>query len=100
MPVKCPSCNLLFRTSNELDWHAREEHLRSSLPARTPPTDHVTAPADRTEPVAVAGTRTDRDDPPPPDPSEPTAASTASGGPLAWLRSRLRTWQAARNPPR
>ena len=37
MPVKCPSCNLMFGTRNELDWHVREEHTRSRLPARTPP---------------------------------------------------------------
>ena len=35
MPVKCPSCNLMFGTRNELDWHVREEHTRSRLPART-----------------------------------------------------------------
>jgi hypothetical protein len=51
MPVKCPSCNLLFGTRNELDWHVREEHLRSPLPARTSPADDVSAPADRTAPT-------------------------------------------------
>jgi hypothetical protein len=48
MAVKCPSCNLMFGTRNELDWHVRQEHMRSRLPARTPPADGGTAPADRT----------------------------------------------------
>jgi hypothetical protein len=33
MPVKCVTCGLMFRTSNDLDWHVREEHLQR----RTPP---------------------------------------------------------------
>ncbi len=28
MPEKCVTCGLMFRTSNELDWHIREEHLQ------------------------------------------------------------------------
>jgi len=32
MPVKCVTCGLLFRTSNDLDWHVREEHLKNKLP--------------------------------------------------------------------
>ena len=32
MPVKCVSCGLLFRTSNDLDWHVREEHLQREMP--------------------------------------------------------------------
>src|SRR5215211_571932 len=28
MPVKCVTGGLLFRTSNDLDWHIREEHLQ------------------------------------------------------------------------
>ena len=47
MPVQCPSCKLLFSTSNELDWHTREEHMRPSLPVRTPPPDDVTTPVGR-----------------------------------------------------
>jgi hypothetical protein len=43
MPVKCVSCGLLFRTSNDLDWHVREEHLKNKLPpAKDAP---VAAPA-------------------------------------------------------
>ena len=57
MAVKCPSCNLMFRTRNELDWHVREEHTRSRLPARTPPADDGTVPADRATPVTVEAAR-------------------------------------------
>jgi hypothetical protein len=43
MPVKCVTCGLLFRTSNDLDWHIREEHLqRATPPAKGAP---VAAPA-------------------------------------------------------
>jgi hypothetical protein len=43
MPVKCVTCGLLFRTSNDLDWHVREEHLkRETPPAKGAP---VAAPA-------------------------------------------------------
>jgi hypothetical protein len=96
MPVKCPSCNLMFGTRNELDWHVREEHMRSRLPARTPPAADVTPPADPTAPVtAPAGP----DDPPlPPDPSEPDTAGTAPGGPLGWLRRLLRPSRSSRQP--
>jgi hypothetical protein len=88
MPVKCPSCNLMFGTRNELDWHVREEHTRSRLPARTPPADDVTTPADPAAPVTA---RAGPDGPPlPPDPSEPDPAGTAPGGPLGWLRRLLR----------
>jgi hypothetical protein len=45
MPVKCVSCGLLFRTSNDLDWHIREEHLqRETPPAKGAP---VAAPGAR-----------------------------------------------------
>ena len=61
MPVKCVTCGLLFRTSNDLDWHIREEHLqRETPPAKGAP---VAAPA----PV-VGGT--DQADGPPPPPAE------------------------------
>jgi hypothetical protein len=32
MSEKCVTCGLLFRTSNELDWHIREEHMRGASP--------------------------------------------------------------------
>jgi hypothetical protein len=101
MPVQCPSCKLLFGTSNELDWHVREEHTRPSLPVRTPPPDDITTPVGRTEPVTVGTARAGRDSPPPaPDPSEPSAASSAPSGPLAWLRRWLRPSPSSRQPPR
>ena len=101
MPVQCPSCKLLFGTSNELDWHVGEEHTRPSLPAMTPPADDVTTPVGRTEPVTVGTARAGRDSPPPaPDPSEPSAASSAPSGPLAWLRRWLRPSPSSRQPPR
>ena len=57
MPVKCVTGGLLFRTSSDLDWHIREEHLqRETPPAKDAP---VAAPA----PV-VGGT--DQADGPPP----------------------------------
>jgi hypothetical protein len=100
MPTQCPSCKLLFGTRNELDWHIREEHMESSLPARTRPAD-VTTAAGRLAPVTIGTPRAARDDPPlPPDPSEPNAARTAPGGPLAWLRRLLRPSRAASKPPR
>jgi hypothetical protein len=85
MPVQCPSCKLLFSTSNELDWHTREEHMRPSLPVRTPPADDVT-------------TRAGPDRPPPAP--EPNATGRAPSGPLAWLRRWLRPSPSSRQPPR
>jgi hypothetical protein len=32
MSVKCVTCGLLFRTTNELDWHIREEHTQRAAP--------------------------------------------------------------------
>ena len=58
MPVKCVTCGLLFRTSNDLDWHIREEHLqRETPPAKGAP---VAAPA------PVVGGTDQADGPPPP----------------------------------
>lgn len=97
MPVKCPSCNLMFGTRNELDWHVREEHMRSRLPARTPSADDTT-PADRTAPDTVGAALAGPEGPPlPPDPSEP-AAGTTSGGRLGWLRRLLRPSRTSRPP--
>lgn len=99
MPVKCPSCNLMFGTRNELDWHVREEHMRSPLAAGTPPADDVTAPADRTPPVTVGAARAGPQDPPPsPDPPEPETAATAPTGPLARVRRLLRPSRTSRQP--
>jgi hypothetical protein len=53
MPVNCPSCNLLFRSSNELDWHVREEHTRPRLAARTPPAEDAATPASRHGPAVT-----------------------------------------------
>jgi hypothetical protein len=99
MPVQCPSCKLLFGTSNELDWHAREEHMQPSLPVRTPHADDITTPVGRTEPVTVGPARAGPDSPPAPDPSKPSEASSAPSRPLAWFRRWLRPSQAAGNRP-
>jgi hypothetical protein len=99
MPVKCPSCNLLFGTRNELDWHVREEHMRSRLPAKTPPADDVTTPADHNAPVTDRDARARPEDPPlPSDPSEPHTAGSAPGGRLAWLGRLLRPSKSSRQP--
>jgi hypothetical protein len=50
MPVKCVTCGLLFRTSNDLDWHIRESTCKAR---RRRPSAPVAAPA----PVVVARTR-------------------------------------------
>jgi hypothetical protein len=98
MPVKCPSCNLMFGTRNELDWHVREEHTRSRLPARTPPADDTT-PADLTAPVTVGAAHAGPDSPPPsPDQPQPDTTAIAPKGPLAWLRRRLRPSGTSRQP--
>jgi hypothetical protein len=98
MPVKCPSCNLIFGTRNELDWHVREEHTRSSLPARTPPADDTT-PADLTEPVTVGVAHAGPDGPPlSPDQPQPDTAARAPEGPLAWVRRLLRRFGVSRQP--
>jgi hypothetical protein len=90
MPVKCPSCNLLFGTRNELDWHVREEHLQSRLPARTPPAEDGTTPTHRAAPV-TGDARAGPDGPPlPPEPAELDTADPAPSGRLAWLRRLLR----------
>lgn len=99
MPVNCPSCNLLFRSSNELDWHVREEHTRPRLAARTPPAEDAATPASRHGPaVTTDAARAGRDGPPTSHgPSEPGAARMAAG-PLAWLRNRLGRSRRPRPP--
>lgn len=84
MAEKCVNCGLVFKTSNELDWHIREEHMKRAAPPRV---DHERQPvaAGEREPVA-AGER------------EPGAAggreSAASGdepsGRPRWLRAARR----------
>jgi len=32
MAEKCVNCGLVFKTSNELDWHIREEHMKRAAP--------------------------------------------------------------------
>ena len=85
MPVKCPSCNLLFGTRNELDWHVREEHTRSRLSARTPPADEAT-PAGRTAPARASPD----DQPLSSDPSDPNPAGMAPGSQRGRVRRLLR----------
>ena len=34
MSEKCVTCGLVFRTSNELDWHIRQEHMQRTAPPR------------------------------------------------------------------
>jgi hypothetical protein len=98
MPVKCPSCNLMFGTRNELDWHVREEHTRSRLPTRTPPADDTT-PADLTAPATVGAAHAGPDSPPPsPNQPQPDTTAIAPKGPLAWLRRRLRPSGTSRQP--
>jgi hypothetical protein len=42
MAEKCVNCGLVFRTSNELDWHIREEHMKRA--ARPPRVDREREP--------------------------------------------------------
>ena len=56
MALKCVTCGLLFRSRNELDWHVRDEHLRSRLsPAEAEPT-----PAREEEPTPAGAAPADR----------------------------------------
>jgi hypothetical protein len=79
MPVKCVTCGLLFRTSNDLDWHIREEHLqRATPPAKGAP---VAAPA----PVVGGADQADR---PPPHADGGYEPNATAGEPPArpWWR--------------
>jgi hypothetical protein len=76
MSEKCVTCGLLFRTSNELDWHIREEHMRGA----TPPG----ATGER-EP-AVAGER----EPDAAGEREPDAAGSEPPGRPRWLSAARR----------
>ncbi len=95
MPVKCPSCNLLFGTRNELDWHVREEHTRSRLPARSQPADDA-APADPTAPVNVAARAGPDGQPLPPTPSAPDPAEMEPGRQRGSVRRLFRRSRPAR----
>jgi hypothetical protein len=92
MPVKCPSCNLMFGTRNELDWHVREEHTRSRLPAKTPPADDTT-PAGRTAPARAGPDG----QPLSSDPSDPNPAGMVSGSQRGKVR---RLFRRSRTSPR
>jgi hypothetical protein len=75
MPLKCVTGGLLFRTSNDLDWHIREEHLqRETPPAKGAP---VAAPA------PVVGGTDQADRPPPPADGGPSQARPRWSLPLA-----------------
>jgi hypothetical protein len=53
MSEKCVTCGLVFRTSNELDWHVREEHMKRAM--RPPHANGEGEPAtDEREPGATA----------------------------------------------
>ena len=52
MAEKCASCGLVFRTSNELDWHIREEHMKRAAPPRVDRARKPGAGGER-EPVAA-----------------------------------------------
>jgi hypothetical protein len=96
MPVKCPGCNLLFGTRNELDWHVREEHTRSRLPDTTPTGDEATS-AGRTTPVTVAAHADPDGEAGSPDPSEPSPAETETGSQRGRAR---RLFRRSRTSPR
>jgi hypothetical protein len=79
MPVKCVSCGLMFRTSNDLDWHVREEHLeRETPPAKGTPA----APR-----APVVGGANQADEPPPPTDGGHQPGATAVEPPAGpWWR--------------
>jgi hypothetical protein len=56
MALKCVTCGLLFRSRNELDWHVRDEHLRSRLP----PAEEEPTPAREEEPTPAGGAPAER----------------------------------------
>ena len=79
MPVKCVSCGLLFRTSNDLDWHVREEHLERETP---PAKDTPAAPR-----APVVGGANQADEPPPPTDGGHQPGATAVEPPAGpWWR--------------
>jgi hypothetical protein len=100
MPEKCVTCGLLFRTSNELDWHIREEHMQRTAPPpradreREPGADREREPgADRErEPGA------DREREPGADRErEPGATAVEPPGRPRWLIAARRLF--GRRPP-
>jgi hypothetical protein len=56
MTLKCVTCGLLFRSRNELDWHVRDEHLRSRLP----PAEEEPTPAQDEEPTPAGAAPAER----------------------------------------
>jgi hypothetical protein len=91
MPVKCVTCGLMFRTSNDLDWHVREEHLqRETPPAKGAP---VAAP------VPVVGGTDQADGLPMRAQGGREPDSTAAAEPPArpWWR-RLLGWRSPKPP--
>jgi hypothetical protein len=81
MPAKCVTCGLMFRTSNELDWHVREEHLQRE----TPPVK--SAPAVTPTP-GVGGADQAKGPPPRADGGhQPGATAVESPGGPRWLRA-------------
>jgi hypothetical protein len=106
MPVKCVTRGLLFRTSNDLDWHIREEHLqRATPPAKGAP---VAAPAPvwsvaRTRPTGRRHTRTAGTSQTRPQGSLPLArggAGCSADGHRNPRRSRVAEGPSARSVPR
>jgi hypothetical protein len=92
MPAKCVTCGLLFRTSNDLDWHIREEHLqRATPPAKGAP---VAAPA----PVVGGADQADR--PPPHADGGYEPAGCSADGHRNPRRSRVAEGPSARSVPR
>jgi hypothetical protein len=104
MPVKCVTCDLLFRTGNDLDWHIREEHLKK----KTPPAKRAPVAA----PAPVVGGTDQADGPPPradggrepaPTAVEPPArrggAGCSAGGHRNPHRGRVAEGPSARSVP-
>jgi hypothetical protein len=53
MAEKCVNCGLVFRTSNELDWHVREEHMKRAAPPPRVDRERKPGAGGEREPVAA-----------------------------------------------
>jgi hypothetical protein len=84
MPEKCVTCGLLFRSSNELDWHIREEHTQRAAP---PP---------RADGEREPGTDSERD-PGATGERDPGATAVEPSGRPRWLSAARRL--LGRRPP-
>jgi hypothetical protein len=84
MAEKCVTCGLVFRTSNELDWHVREEHT-GRAPARPR--------ADGERERGISGER----EPGISGEREPDATSDEPAGRPRWLSAARRLF--GRRPP-